>query len=71
MPKVTMTFNIPEEQSELTLAQKGGEFHSILHHLDEAARSALKYGHDWEKPEEVLEWLRDTIAEETDLWCVE
>ena len=70
MPEYIMKFKIPKEQDEFILSQKGIDFFSCLHRLDEKLRGYQKYKHSFKTPEEVIEYVRDFINEEVDLECV-
>jgi hypothetical protein len=52
MPKATLTFNLPEEQSEYELATKAGAYHSVIWEFTQTLRAKTKYGDgklvDWE-----------------------
>ena len=41
--RVTMSFNLPEEQGELECAQSGQKYLSIVEELDDFLRSKIKY----------------------------
>lgn len=43
MPEVIMKFNLPEDKSELEIAQKAWNFLSTLIEADDALRSVTKY----------------------------
>ena len=61
MPKAKLEFNLPEENSDFLLAQRGSAFFSKFWELSQKIRSYLKYGHSFKTPDEVLEWVRDNI----------
>lgn len=50
MPKVTLTFKMPEEEQEMRTALEGGKYYSVLWELDQFCRSRVKY--DENVPEE-------------------
>jgi hypothetical protein len=64
MPKATLTFDLPEEQSEFDLANNAGKYYSVLWDLDQYLRNFVKYPSDREDP-----ILTDTMAKVRDeLW---
>lgn len=64
MPKATLTFNLPEEQSEFDLANNASKYYSVLWDLDQYLRNFVKYPSDREDP-----ILTDTMAKVRDeLW---
>ena len=44
MPKVTMSFNTPEENDELKMAQRGGDYYCVLMEIRNIYRNHEKYG---------------------------
>ena len=52
------------DRDESLLALHGGDFYGTLWELDQECRNKLKYGHQFQTPDEVLEWARDQIREE-------
>jgi len=69
----SITFQIPEEQSGLTLAMKGEDLYSILLDLDNFLRREIKYGDHPEPVDEVYQKCRNKLYEllnqrEIDLW---
>jgi len=63
MPKVTITFNLPEEENELKLAQRGKDYFCIIFETLQEIRSYLKYGHEFKDADEALEKIRETLSE--------
>lgn len=63
MPKVTFTFNLPEEREELELAQKGPHLSSVLDDLDNYLRHKLKYETLTEEQYAVYEDVRKKLYE--------
>lgn len=61
MPKAKLEFNLPEEKSDLLLAQRGSAFFCKFWELSQEIRTYLKHGHNFKTPDEVLEWVRDNI----------
>lgn len=55
MPQVTLTFNTPEETSELNLALRGGKYFSALHNFDRYLREQIKYRQITEKERQVFD----------------
>ena len=66
MPKLTLTYNLPEEKDEFTLANKGHDFYSALWDISNELRTWRK---GYKKPTKVLEAISDLIAD-IDLECV-
>jgi len=64
MPKATIQYNLPEEQSEFDLANNASKYYSVLWDLDQYLRNFVKYPSDREDP-----ILTDTMARVRDeLW---
>ena len=64
MPKATIEFNLPEEQSEFDTANNASKYYSVLWDLDQYLRNFVKYPSDREDP-----ILTDTMAKVRDeLW---
>ena len=64
MPKATLTFDLPEEQSEFDLANNASKYYSVLWDLDQYLRNFVKYPSDREDP-----ILTDTMAKvRGELW---
>ena len=59
--KATLTFNLPEDNDEFTLAQRGREYYSYLWDLDQDLRSWLKHGHQFKSVDEALERIREEL----------
>ena len=59
MPKVTITFDLPEEFDEMMLALRAGALHGMLCDVDAVARTCLKYGGN---PIETLERIREDVG---------
>ena len=49
MPKVTITFNLPEETSEYKIASKAGDMHSVIWEFTQFLRGKVKHGTDEDK----------------------
>lgn len=63
MPKVNITFNIPEENQDLLLAQRGKDYYCVIFDTLQEIRGYLKYGHQFKTPDEALEQIRETLSE--------
>lgn len=50
MPKLTLTFNLPEEREEYENAYRGGDYKAVLYEIDQFLRGKIKYA-----PESVTE----------------
>lgn len=61
MPQVTLTFNTPDEASELNLALRGGKYFSALHNFDRYLREQIKYRQITEKERKVFEQVREAF----------
>ena len=44
MPKVTLQFTLPEEESDMLLAQRGSEFYCVIVDVINEIRNHNKYG---------------------------
>lgn len=64
MPTVTLTFTLPDEQSELDQTLRSGVAHAALWEIDEYCRRILKYGEPSEESVAILEAIRKSIPEE-------
>jgi hypothetical protein len=53
MPKVTIEFNLPDEQSEFEEINNAGKYYSVLWDLDQFLRNKTKYATDEVSKEEV------------------
>jgi hypothetical protein len=61
MPKATLEFNLPEEQSEFDITSNAGKYYSVLWDLDQYLRNCVKY-----PTEGAPELLLDTMAKVRD-----
>lgn len=43
MPKAILEFQLPEEQSDLRIAQEGGRLHSIIYNIEMKLRATRKH----------------------------
>jgi len=64
MPKVTIEFEIPEEQGELDAALKGREALTVLWDIDQLLRGLLKHGEPTEGQESLANEIREMIPHE-------
>lgn len=62
MPKVTLEFNLPEEQTEFDDARKGTRTSIILFDMDNYLRSKLKYSELTEEQAEIYQEVRDMLT---------
>jgi len=60
MPKATLTFDLPEEQSEFNIATRGGEFYCALMDIINELRNHNKYD---KKIEECFEEIERIVNE--------
>ena len=64
MPKATLTFNLPEETEEYTIAMNGLKNYCMLVDLDEYIRKLNKYDErDILPKEEVIDALRTILSD--------
>lgn len=59
--KVILEFNLPDEQSEYTVASKAISWYSIVWDIDRWLRERLKYGHKFKNADDALEAARDEL----------
>lgn len=64
MPKATLSFSLPEEQSEFECATNGVSYISVLQEFDNYLRGRLKYEELSEEVEAALQAARDKLHEE-------
>jgi hypothetical protein len=64
MPKATLTFSLPEEQSEFDTAIQGGRARSALWDIDQMCRSLLKHGEPTPAERALAERIRAMIPAE-------
>jgi hypothetical protein len=55
-----MTFHLPDDKDDFNYANKGAEYHSVIHAVSEIIRLQLKHG-DEAKDREVLESVREEL----------
>lgn len=58
MPKATLSFNLPEEESEHNIAVRGGDFYCALWDILNIIRAVDKYD---KKLEEAIDEIRETV----------
>ena len=63
MPKAKLEFNLPEENNEFKLAQRGSEYYCVIFDTLQHIRGYLKYGHQFTTPDEALENIREKLLE--------
>lgn len=59
MPKVTMTFQLPEENAEYRLVTKAGDWSGIVYVLATELRNYLRHGHSFKTADEALQAVSD------------
>lgn len=64
MPKLTLTYQLPEEQAEYDAARLGRSALTTLWHIDQHCRSVLKHGEPSEDAERLAEQIREMIPAE-------
>ena len=64
--EVVLKFLLPEDRSECDSALHGGEYHSVIQHLDEALRMRLKVADEEEAT--ILDQIRAQIRDELDIY---
>lgn len=63
MPKITVEFNLPEEQSEFDDFNNAGKYYSVLWDIDNYMRARIKYASE-DTPEiysEAIQMVRDEL----------
>lgn len=63
MPKVTIEFQLPEEQEELKDAQKGTEYNIVLFDIDQYLRNEIKHGNHLQVEYDIFQRVRDKLHE--------
>jgi len=61
MPEYVIKFNLPKEEQEFKLAQRGKDYFCVIFETLQEIRSYLKHGHQFNTPEEALEKIRETL----------
>lgn len=68
MPKVTIRFNLPEEQAEYNITSKAGKMHSGLLDFDNYLRSEIKHGTLTYEESEIYNKIRSKLWECIDVF---
>ena len=63
MARVTITFDLPEEQAELRWALDGGDYLTRLQDIDREIRDKVKYENVGDEAKAILEHIRSMIGE--------
>jgi hypothetical protein len=63
MPKLTITYQLPDEQAEFDAARLGRAALSTLWHIDQRCRSLLKHGEPSEETKRWAEEVREMIRQ--------
>jgi len=63
MSKCNIEFNLPEEENEMKLAQRGREYYCVIWDTLQEIRSYLKYGHQFKTVDEALEKISESLYE--------
>jgi len=63
MPKVSLTFNLPDERIEYLCAMHGEDWKLIVYDLAMFLRNALKYGHTFKTADEAFEAAKAALWE--------
>jgi hypothetical protein len=63
MSTVTLTFNLPEEETEARCAQQGADVLTVLNEIDEVMRRIVKYDEHPEVVKDAVTGLRTTLRE--------
>ena len=61
MPRLTITYQLPDEQAEYDAARLGRAALSTLWHIDQHCRSVVKHGEPTEAEEQLSEQIRAMI----------
>ena len=61
--KVTIEFNLPEEEEQFNAANKGMDWALLAWDVDQLLRNKLKYGKLFPNTRETLEEIRNTLNE--------
>lgn len=64
--KATLTFTLPDEQSEFDAARTGREARSVLWEIDQRCRSLLKHGEPSYETATLAEEIRRLIRESSE-----
>lgn len=61
MPKITMTFTLPEERSEHASALHGADWKGVVYEVSMFLRNTLKYGHEYKSADAALEAVKEKL----------
>ena len=64
--KATLEFNLPDDQYEYELANKGGAMYHVLWELKAELRSMLKYGELPDQQYEIVKKIQDFLMNSLD-----
>ena len=64
MPKLSITYQLPDEQAEFDAARLGRSALSVLWHIDQHCRSIVKHGEPTEEERRLAEDIRAMIPGE-------
>ena len=63
MPEYVIKFNLPKEEQDFKLAQRGKDYFCVIFKTLQEIRSYLKYGHQFKDADEALEKIREILSE--------
>ncbi len=63
MPRVTVSFNLPDEEAEFRCAIDGGDYLTRLRDIDREIRDKVKYENVGPNTRAILEHIRSMIGE--------
>ena len=63
----TISFNLPDEKNELLMAERGGDYFSVLWNIHNELRNHYKYN---KKPTDVLDAIND-LVKDAPIWDIE
>ena len=63
MPTVTLTYTLPDEQSEFDAAREGQAARSLIWEIDQRLRALCKHGQPPQETRELAEEIRQMIRE--------
>jgi fructosamine-3-kinase len=61
--KAILEFELPGDEDAHKVATRGWDYFYFIRELDNEMRNCLKYGHKFKTPEEVMEHIRELIAD--------
>ena len=71
MSKAILEYDLPEDNSAFLLATNGYKYWSCLLQITDEIRRKLKNDNEFTNPEDALNWVRDMITEEIDLYEID